>query len=231
MGVPLLLVEDDDGIAAPLQRALVREGYAVERAGTGAEAMDRIVAGPPALVILDLGLPDMDGLEVCRAIRDRGLDTPILILTARGDELDRVVGLDAGADDYLAKPFGLAELLARTRALLRRSGPSAIATAFTKPHRDGLRVDEAGHRVWVGDAELQLGSKEYGVLALLARQPGTVVTREQFMDEVWDEHWFGSTKTLDVTLGRVRQKLEEHGARERIVAVRGVGFRLETDAV
>jgi DNA-binding response OmpR family regulator len=229
----LLLVEDDDGIAAPLERALTREEFDVRRVATGDAAIEHFRAGnQPALVILDLGLPDMDGLDVCRWVRDEGLQPPILVLTARGDELDRVVGLDAGADDYLAKPFGLAELLARVRALLRRTGsaaPDAPATAAGSA--PGVRIDRAARRAWVDASELHLSVKEFDVLALLLQHVGTVVTRERFMEEVWDEHWFGSTKTLDVTLGRVRQKLEEHDAPVRIVAVRGVGFRLEpTDA-
>jgi DNA-binding response OmpR family regulator len=231
MTVPLLLVEDDDGIAAPLARALTREGYEVHRASTGSEAVERLRTEPPGVVILDLGLPDMDGLEVCRRAREGGLDAPILILTARGDELDRVVGLDTGADDYMAKPFGLAELLARVRSLLRRVAPrqteESATTSVSAGGVGGVRVDEAAHRAWVGTTELRLTTKEYGVLALLLSEAGAVVTRERFMDEVWDEHWFGSTKTLDVTLGRLRQKLDELGAAVRVVAVRGVGFRLE----
>lgn len=221
----ILLVEDQDGIAVPLVRALAREGYAVERTATGAGALDRLLSSPPDLVILDLGLPDIDGLDVARQARDAGVVAPIIILTARGDELDLVVGLDAGCDDYIAKPFALAELQARIRALLRRV-PPAPARA---PGTGGVRVDEAARRAWVGDAELRLSAKEYGVLALLARTPGEVVTRERFMDEVWDEHWYGSTKTLDVTLGRLRSKLAQAGAQARVVAVRGVGFRLDED--
>jgi DNA-binding response OmpR family regulator len=229
----LLLVEDDDGIAAPLERALTREEFDVRRVATGDAAIEHFRTGNrPTIVILDLGLPDMDGLDVCRWVRDEGLQPPILVLTARGDELDRVVGLDAGADDYLAKPFGLAELLARVRALLRRAGsPAAAAPTSDGPALPRVRVDRAARRAWVDQSELQLSVKEFDVLALLLLDTGSVVTRERFMEEVWDEHWFGSTKTLDVTLGRLRQKLEEHDAPVRIVAVRGVGFRLEpTDA-
>ncbi|HEX2577103.1 MAG TPA: response regulator transcription factor [Aquihabitans sp.] len=236
MPTPILLVEDDDGIAAPLQRALAREDYDVRRVAAGEAAIDQVRDRAPHLVILDLGLPDIDGLEVCRRLRDGGFAAPILILTARGDELDRVVGLDAGADDYLAKPFGLAELLARTRALLRRHGAPASATAATPtsgqaaaPSPGRLSVSLPARRAWAGENELQLSAKEFGILALLAEEPGAVVTRERFMEEVWDEHWFGPTKTLDVTIGRLRQKLETAAAPVAIVAVRGVGFRLEED--
>lgn len=234
MGADLLLVEDDDGIAAPLLRALGREDYAVRRAATGADALSELTGEPPpAVVILDLGLPDIDGLEVCRRARSAGFAGGILILTARGDELDRVVGLDSGADDYMAKPVALAELLARVRALLRRSAPAAttVAPAVTPTPAgapSGFRLDEGSRRVWAHDTELRLSAKEYDLLALLAREPGQAITRERIMEEVWDEHWFGSTKTLDVTLGRLRTKLADAGAPVEIVAIRGVGFRFES---
>ena len=230
----LLLVEDDDQIAAPLIRTLEREDYEVERFATGLPAIERVAAGGVDLVLLDLGLPDVDGLEVCRRLRAASFEGGIMILTARGGELDRVVGLDVGADDYLAKPFPLAEMLARVRALLRRSSaaPAAAAVPDVPPAdvpADVLRVDAQARRAWVGDAEIALTAKEFDVIALLASEPGSVVTRERVMDEVWDENWFGSTKTLDATLGRLRQKLEDSGARSRVVTVRGVGFRLEID--
>ncbi|MCW2831758.1 MAG: Two-component system response regulator [Aeromicrobium sp.] len=233
----LLLVEDDDQIAAPLIRTLEREDYQVERVATGLSAVERIGAGNIDLVLLDLGLPDIDGLEVCRRVRAAAFEGGIMILTARGGELDRVVGLDIGADDYLAKPFALAELLARVRALLRRStpaaagaGPSAPTTETAAAAAGDVRIDTQSRRVWVGVDELGLTAKEFDVMALLASEPGTVMKRERVMDEVWDENWFGSTKTLDTTIGRLRQKLEDSGASSRIVTVRGVGFRLESDA-
>ena len=246
----LLIVEDDDAIAAPLLRAVQREGYDVTRVAAGQPALDHVAAGGVDLVLLDLGLPDMDGLDVCRQLRADGFDGGIVILTARAGELDRVVGLDVGADDYLAKPFSLSELLARVRALLRRSGrsgggttdaeppapsasaPSAADPAFTA---DGsrFRVDKAARRAWVDSTELALTAKEFDVLALLDVQRGAVVSRETLMAEVWDENWFGSTKTLDATIGRLRQKLQDGGAPVVLGTVRGVGFRLEastTDA-
>lgn len=236
----ILMVEDDDGIALPLRRTLEREGYAVERVATGRAGIDRVGAGDVDLVILDLGLPDMDGLDVCRDLRAAGYEAGVMILTARGGELDRVVGLDVGADDYLAKPFGLGEFLARTRALLRRTArsdaaPAAPAAPAPPPEPDrtaarrqtGLRVDEHARRVWVAENELTLTTKEFDLLAILAAEPGVVVTRERLMDEVWDENWFGSTKTLDVTMGRLRHKLDAASAPAAIVTVRGIGFRLE----
>jgi DNA-binding response OmpR family regulator len=148
-----------------------------------------------------------------------------MIVTARAGELDRVVGLDYGADDYLAKPFGLAELQARVRALLRRTTSSAVAA--TAPKDEGLRIDVAARRVFAGDEEVALTGKEFEVLSILAANRDKVVSRTQLMADVWDENWYGSTKTLDVTIGRLRQKLESVGVTERVVAVRGVGFRLE----
>jgi DNA-binding response OmpR family regulator len=232
MATTVLVVEDDDGIAEPLVRTLEREGYDVVRAATGLGAVERAAQPGIDLVVLDLGLPDIDGLEVCRRIRDGGSEVAILILTARGGELDRVVGLDVGADDYMAKPFGLAELLARIRALLRRSGALASheTEAVAPTTLAGLRVDTSARRVWVDDDEVALTSKEFDVLALLSTDRGSVVTRERLMDEVWDSNWYGSTKTLDVTVGRLRQKLEDLKSPARVVTVRGVGFRLEDDA-
>jgi DNA-binding response OmpR family regulator len=219
----VLLVEDETDIVSPLVRTLEREGYAVDQATTGEDAIAAASEGDHDIVILDLGLPDMDGLEVCRRLREAGYQGALLILTARSRELDRVVGLDAGADDYLVKPFGLAELLARLRALLRRT----TVLAATTPSDRLLHVDVDAHRVRVGDDEVALTGKEYDVLAVLMASRGKVVSRAQLMAEVWSEGWYGSTKTLDVTIGRLRQKLERAGSAERIVTVRGVGFRLE----
>jgi DNA-binding response OmpR family regulator len=232
----LLVVEDDDGIAGPLLRALTREDYEVERVANGADGLAAAARGGVDLVLLDLGLPDMDGLEVCQQLRATGYDAGILILTARHGELDRVVGLDVGADDYLSKPFALAELLARVRALLRRAAPreavaspAAPASSEAPAAASGFRIDVGARRVWVDAEEVALTTKEFDLLALLDSERGSVITRERLMDEIWDENWFGSTKTLDVTTGRLRQKLEESKAPVRIVTVRGVGFRLEAD--
>ena len=237
----LLLVEDDDGIAMPLVRTLERDGYTVERVATGLDAVTRVrEPGPddPEMVILDLGLPDVDGLDVCKRIRDGGYAGGVLILSARGGELDRVLGLDVGADDYLVKPFMLSELLARVRALLRRTVSRTGETAVTESVPDGsppedFRVDVSTRQVWVAGEEVPLNAKEFDLLAQLHGRGGAVVTREHLMDEVWDANWFGSTKVLDVTMARLRQKLDGHEAPVQIVTVRGVGFRLErgrTDA-
>lgn len=230
MSPSILVVEDYRDIAFPLVRTLEREGYAVTWVETGGQALEHISTKPTDVVILDLGLPDLDGLDVCRQAREQGFDGGIMICTARGDELDKVVGLDHGADDYLPKPFGLAEMHARIRALLRRFGgrrTAAPAEASTEPLL-GITVDRGARRVKAASGEIPLTPKEYDVLALLSTEPGTVFSREDIMSEVWDENWFGSTKTLDVTVGRLRQKLEEAAVPERVVAVRGVGFRLES---
>ncbi|WP_300237130.1 response regulator transcription factor [Aeromicrobium sp.] len=241
----ILMVEDDDAIAAPLARALGREGYEVARAANGAEALAMATGpGPVDLVLLDLGLPDMDGLDVCRHLRAGGFEAGILILTARGGELDRVVGLDVGADDYLSKPFSLSELLARSRALLRRASrplgdpvePAAQAptpapeVGAPPASRGDLRVEADARRVWVAGTEIALTAKEFDVLLRLDAHRGAVVTREVLMAEVWDENWFGSTKTLDTTVGRLRQKLHDADAPVVLSTVRGVGFRLEDAA-
>ena len=230
----VLVVEDEEDIAFPLVRTLEREGYTVTWVEDGEAALARLTGDQEDVVILDLGLPDMDGLEVCRRARDAGYSGAIMIVTARGGELDRVVGLDYGADDYLAKPFGLAELQARVRALLRRTGGSGSGSedTATQENPDALRIDVAARRVYAGAEEISLTGKEFEVLNILAANRDKVVSRGRLMADVWDENWYGSTKTLDVTIGRLRQKLESVGVTERVVAVRGVGFRLEgaTDA-
>jgi DNA-binding response OmpR family regulator len=226
MAQRVLVVEDEEDIAFPLVRTLEREGYDVTWVDSGQTALDSLKSEPAAVVILDLGLPDMDGLEVCRRARDAGYDGAIMIVTARAGELDRVVGLDYGADDYLAKPFGLAELQARVRALLRRTSASSGANAVDADD-NGLRIDVDARRVYAGTDEVALTGKEFEVLNILAANRDKVVSRGRLMADVWDENWYGSTKTLDVTIGRLRQKLEGVGVTERVVAVRGVGFRLE----
>ncbi len=220
--IRVLLAEDDPAISEPLARALRREGYDVEVSGDGLKALGAAQDNNPDLVILDLGLPSMDGLEVCRRLRAEGRTSPILILTARADEVDTVVGLDAGADDYVTKPFRLAELLARVRAMLRRT-PSGI------PDEDGgIRIDTQARRAYMNDEELQLTAKEFDLLRVLVREQGKVVSREHLMREVWETQWFGSTKTLDMHVSVLRRKLGDDATRPRyITTVRGVGFRFE----
>lgn len=225
MAQRVLVVEDEEDIAFPLVRTLEREGYDVDWVDSGQKALDDVGSKHADVVILDLGLPDMDGLEVCRKARDAGYAGAIMIVTARAGELDRVVGLDYGADDYMAKPFGLAELQARVRALLRRT--TAAGANGDGTVEGGLRIDIAARRVFSGDDEVPLTGKEFEVLNVLVANKDKVVSRNRLMADVWDENWYGSTKTLDVTIGRLRQKLESVGVQEKVVAVRGVGFRLE----
>lgn len=219
----LLLVEDDDSIAEPLITGLEREGFVVTWVADGHGALE---ADQPDLVLLDLGLPDLDGAEVARRIRARST-VPIIVVTARGEELDRVLLLEMGADDYVVKPFGLRELVARVRAVQRRVDqvcPERDEPASTVVRLGPLEIDTRARRVHVDDAEVDLTPKEYDLLSLLARDPGAVFSREQIMDQVWDEHWWGSTKTLDVHIAGLRKKL---GHREWITNIRGVGFRLD----
>lgn len=221
----IVLVEDDPTISEPLTRALSREGYEVEWFGTGQGGVN--AAHSADLLILDLGLPDIDGVEVARRVRDQGLTVPILMLTARADEVDLVVGLDAGADDYVTKPFRLAELLARVRALLRRRGDGEGAGELEAA---GVRVDVSGHRAFLDDKELQLSGKEFDLLQLLVANAGSVVSREQLMRDVWDADPHAPSKTLDMHVSWLRRKLGDDAAQPRyITTVRGMGFRFEND--
>ena len=213
----LLLVEDDDSIAEPLADGLRREGFDVTRAATGADAL---AADPADLVLLDLRLPDVDGFTVCRELRARS-DVPIIVVSARGEEIDRVVGLELGADDYVVKPFGLRELIARIRAVSRRTatrGEPAGDEIVAGP----VRIDLRGHRVTVRGDEVQLTAKEFDLLTVLAREPGVVVDRERLLREVWNTTWYGSAKTVDVHVASLRKKL---GDPALIETVRGVGLR------
>ncbi len=205
-------------------RALAREGYNVELAELGRDALAAMERGID-MAILDLGLPDMDGLDVARQARSRGWDFPILILTARTEEVDMVVGLDAGADDYVTKPFRLAELMARVRALLRRA--ETVESSEMIKAQD-VHVDIAAHRAFLSKNELQLTGKEFDLLTILVRQAGSVVSREELMQEVWGTQGDDSTKKLDMHISWLRRKLGDDVSDPRyIVNVRGMGFRFE----
>jgi DNA-binding response OmpR family regulator len=226
--VRLLLVEDDPAIARSLSEGLVDDGHSVEHVATGAEAIAAL--GEHEMVLLDLGLPDVDGREVCRAIRQRS-KVPIIMITARGDEFDRVLGLELGADDYITKPFSMREVLARLRAVARRTSPASVdlATSVSGPSDavqtiGSLSIDRRTRRVYVDGALVQLTVKEFDVLCCLADDAGAVRTRTEIIDQVWDMNWFGPTKTLDAHVAGLRKKL---GDPRWIEAVRGVGFRLE----
>jgi DNA-binding response OmpR family regulator len=213
-GTRVLIVEDDAGIATQLIRGLTRGGYAVDHVMTGGEAL---TWGDPDVVLLDLELPDSDGVQVCRKLRQRS-SAAIIVVTAHGEEPDRVMALDAGADDYLVKPFGLAELQARIRAVLRRVKPGGEVI------RHGpLTVDIRTHRVTVDGQEIPLTPKEFDILECLAADPGRVVTRQEILESAWDAHWYGPTKVLDVHIAALRRKLGYAGL---IETVYGRGFRL-----
>ncbi len=215
----VLLAEDDAAIAEPLSRALQREGYEVDVAADGVGVLERVRLGNVDLLVLDLGLPGMDGLEVCRRLRLVSADLPVLMLTARTDEVDFVVGLDAGADDYVGKPFRLAELLARVRALLRRLTPDTVEVG-------GVRMELSGRRVLVDGAEVGLANKEFELLRVLLLRAGQVVTREEILREVWNDPGLKTSKTLDMHMSWLRRKI---GGERRIATVRGVGFRFNHD--
>jgi DNA-binding response OmpR family regulator len=215
----VLVVEDEPAIADSLVRGLRQAGYTTRSVGTGQEAL---AAPDHDVVLLDLGLPDMDGVEVCRRLRERS-DAAVIAVTARREEADRVLALDEGADDYLVKPFGLAELLARLRAVLRRTRPTGSEVL----RHGSLRVDTRTRRVTVAGHEVLLTPKEFDVLACLATDPGRVLTRQQLLESAWDPHWYGPTKVVDVHVGALRRKLGVPGL---IETVYGYGFRLSDAA-
>jgi DNA-binding response OmpR family regulator len=235
----VLLAEDDPAIADPLSRALQREGYEVRVVGDGPAALVATGEHRVDLLVLDLGLPGMDGLEVCRRLRASGTEVPVLMLTARTDEVDFVVGLDAGADDYVAKPFRLAELLARIRALLRRRVPEVLESA-------GVRMDLGARLVTVDTREVQLANKEFELLRVLMMRAGQVVSRDEILAEVWNDLESKTSKTLDMHMSWLRRKLAIAGddgngrggkpsavhsgdGERRIATVRGVGFRFNAE--
>mgnify|MGYP000032237654 FL=1 len=216
----ILLVEDDDAIASSLVSGLQTAGMTVRRVATGADAVAAVI---PDVVLLDIGLPDFDGFEVCRRIRQKS-QVPVIMLTARDEEIDRVFGLEIGADDYVTKPFGLRELIARIRAVSRRHAV-IDAPAAEVLEIGSLKMDLSTRRVYMSGEELELTTKEFDLLAYLAQHPGIVHRRTDIMESVWDSNWFGPTKTLDAHVAAVRKKL---GNSDWIEAVRGVGFRLES---
>jgi two-component system, OmpR family, response regulator RegX3 len=221
----ILMVEDEESITVPLAEALEREGFDTQVTGTVQEALELTEGALPDLVLLDVMLPDGSGYDVCRRLRERSR-VPIIMLTARGEETDRIVGLELGADDYVVKPFSAREVAARIRAVLRRVDAEGPAT------RDGplgvgpVRLDPDRRSASVDGRDLELTRKEFELLELLLREAGNVVSRERLIDEVWDVNWFGSTKTLDVHVSGLRRKLGDDSADPRFIhTLRGVGFR------
>ncbi|MDO8390043.1 MAG: response regulator transcription factor [Actinomycetota bacterium] len=214
----LLLVEDDPTISVPLAEGLTREGFTVTVASTGAAAL---AAAPADLVLLDLGLPDLEGRVVCQRLRERS-SVPIIVVSARGEEIDRVILLELGADDYVVKPFGFRELVARIRAVTRRMASPDSTVGLTAITVGDLVIDPRTRVVTLAGVTVSLTPKEYDLLACMAVDPGAVRSREQLIHDVWDEHWWGSTKTLDVHVASLRKKLRP----EMIETVRSVGYRL-----
>jgi len=222
----ILLVEDDERISEPLLRVLGTEGFTTVHASTGQRGLDSVNLSRPDLILLDLTLPDIDGLDVCRKVREEHPSLPIIMLTARADEMDVIVGLGAGADDYVPKPFRLAELVARIRARLRIAD---IASLLPKEITGGpLRVNTESRRAYRDEVEIELTSKEFDLLALLMSKPDATFTREQIMANVWDENYWGSTRTLDTHVSTLRRKIgDDSDPPTLVVTVRGVGFRFE----
>jgi two-component system, OmpR family, response regulator RegX3 len=221
----ILLVEDERAITEPLAEALERDGLNAAVAGTAAEALEMAGSANPDLVLLDIGLPDGSGLDVCRELRKQS-QVPIIMLTARGSEADRVAGLELGADDYIVKPFSAREVIARVRAVLRRSTAAPSGDADEPITIGDLRLDTAKHEARLAGEPIELSRKEFELLRALMESSGSVLTREALIDEVWDMNWFGSTKTLDVHISGLRKKLDDDPKEPRYIhTVRGVGFR------
>jgi two-component system, OmpR family, response regulator len=220
-----LVVEDELKMAALLRRGLAEEGYAADVASSGEDALDMARATPYDTIVLDVMLPGLDGLEVCRQLRASGVWTPILMLTARDGVQDRVAGLDAGADDYLIKPFSFAELLARLRALARRGAAERPAVL----QAGSLRLDPASRQVWRGEVPVELSAKEFALLELFMRRPGQVLTRLDLLEHAWEYAYENRSNIIDVYIGYLRAKVDRPFGRRSIETVRGVGYRLRGD--
>lgn len=218
----ILLVEDDPSVAASVIDGLSNSGLNITHVENGKDAIDHVDRANPDLILLDLGLPDMDGQDVCRTIRQNHA-TPIIILSARSEEVDRVLALEFGADDYLVKPFGMRELVARIKAVARRTSGTVNDSQSHQQVLGPIRIDRRSQRVFVNEVEVHLTPKEFDLLAYLAVDPGAVYRRSDIMNEVWDTNWYGTTKTVDAHVAALRKKL---GNQDWIEAVRGVGFRL-----
>ena len=218
----VLIVEDQEKLAALLARGLREEGHAADVAGRGEDALWMAAAAPYDAIVLDVMLPGIDGFETCRSLRRREVWAPVLMLTARDAVDDRVTGLDAGADDYLTKPFSFDELLARLRALVRRAPSERPVTVAV----GDLRLDPASHRVWRGDSELELSAKEFALLEVLMRQPGAVLTRDRLLEGAWDMSYERRSNIVDVYIRQLREKIDRPFGTDTIETVRGVGYRL-----
>jgi DNA-binding response OmpR family regulator len=227
----ILLVDDEPPLLEALRFSLEDEGFRVRTAATGSEAVSAATGSPPDLVILDVMLPDFDGLEVTRQLRARAFRGPIVLLTARDRELDQVVGLEVGADDYVTKPFSTAQLIARVRAHLRRERRSAASDDPPVPLRFGVLTLDVGRReIWVGERPADLTPREFDLLLELARHPRRTLTRDVLLERVWGYDFEGTSHVVTATIQRLREKVEEDPRHPRfIVAVRGIGYRFEAD--
>jgi two-component system, OmpR family, alkaline phosphatase synthesis response regulator PhoP len=218
----ILIVEDESSIASFVALYLKNAGYLVRAVGKGTDALDQVSADPPALVILDLMLPDIDGIEVCRRIR-KSSDVPILMLTARDEDVDKIIGLEVGADDYMTKPFNPRELVARVKSILRRSTPERRQAESAVIRHGDLTVDAGRREVRVVEEEIQLAPKEFDLLWELLDHRGLVLTRDQLLERVWGYTFAGDTRTVDVHVRQLRRKL---GEASPIVTVWGVGYKV-----
>jgi len=222
----LLIVEDEVKMAALLRRGLIEDGHLVEIAGDGETAVAMARASEYDAIVLDVALPRLDGFSACRRIREAGVWTGVLMLTARDSVLDRVSGLDCGADDYLVKPFSFSELLARLRALTRRGGQPRPTQLVV----DDLVLDPASRRVWRGETEIRLSTKEFTLLETLMRRPGMVLDRSQLLEYAWDYGYENRSNVVDVYIRYLRRKIDLPFQRSSIETVRGAGYRLRSDA-
>jgi phosphate regulon transcriptional regulator PhoB len=224
----VLLVDDEESIVESIEFALKQEGYEVVKACDGHEALQKVQLEKPNLIVLDLMLPQISGLEVCRILRREKNEVPIIMLTAKGEEIDRVIGLEVGADDYLVKPFSLRELVARIRALLRRSKPSDSASNSVDIRQyDDLVVNLTEHKVLVKGRPVELSPKEFKILSMLMSSPNKVFSREDLLEQVWGLDFYGDTKTVDVHIRWLREKIESDPSNPKYVqTVRGFGYRL-----
>ncbi len=228
----ILLIEDETGIRMPIKDELEFEGFEVQVREDGLQGLESILSDRPDLVVLDLMLPGKNGFEICQEVRRRGIDTPIIMLTARTQEVDKVRGLNLGADDYVIKPFSLAELVARIRAVLRRSQESGM-TKQQEAHTfqlGELRVETRSQEVFQGEKKIKLARKEFQMLVLLLQRPGEVITRDEFLNVVWGEDVYVSHRTVDTHMVSLRKKLEDDPKHpQHILSVRGIGYKLNTD--
>jgi two-component system, OmpR family, phosphate regulon response regulator PhoB len=228
MADKVLLVDDEESIVESIEYALSQEGFEVVSAHNGQEALQKVQLEKPNLIVLDLMLPELSGLEVCRILRRERNETPIIMLTAKGEEIDRVIGLEVGADDYLVKPFSLRELIARIRALLRRSKISETDDSQPQMHQyDDLEMNLTEHKVMVRNKQVELSPKEFKILAMLMSAPNKVFSREELLEQVWGLDFYGDTKTVDVHIRWLREKIEKDPSNPQYVqTVRGFGYRL-----